>query len=54
MDRKVVDIRRPNPTPIPQVSGALPPANYQAAQKALAQCVRIDECKSWSPLHAVC
>jgi hypothetical protein len=38
----------PSVEAIPGFSRARLPATYQAAQKAIAKCSRIDECKSWS------
>lgn len=38
----------PSPAALPGFSRARLPATYQAAQKAIAKCSRIDECKSWS------
>jgi hypothetical protein len=32
---------------LPSIAKAKLPVNYQAAKKALAQCVKIDECKDW-------
>jgi hypothetical protein len=33
---------------LPALANAQLPASYQAAQKALAECSRVDECKDWS------
>jgi hypothetical protein len=33
---------------LPNVADARLPATYEAAQKAIADCERLDECKSWS------
>lgn len=33
---------------VPALANAQLPASYQAAQKALAECSRVDECKDWS------
>jgi hypothetical protein len=33
---------------LPDIATARLPATYQAAQKAIAKCSRIDECKTWS------
>ena len=38
----------PSGHPAPGSSRGRLPATYQAAQKAIARCSRIDECKSWS------
>jgi hypothetical protein len=32
---------------LPSLVNAKLPANYQAAKKAIAECARLDECKSW-------
>ena len=36
------------PANLPDASGARLPATYAAAQQALAECDKIDECKSWA------
>lgn len=38
----------PSAESLPTASRARLPATYQAAQKAIAKCSRIDECKMWS------
>jgi hypothetical protein len=36
------------PENLPNVAAARLPATYEAAQKAIAECSRVDECKSWA------
>src|SRR4029077_18890845 len=42
----------PSPEVVPGFSRARLPATYEAARKAISECARVDECKSWADKSA--